>query len=97
MRFSETLRAVFTGDAHRLREDFENYFTEERGLWTIGLVPSEKALKSFAAAIVMSGDSALRSITLYEQNGDILQYELSGHSFPGELNAREKAFFSPAE
>jgi hypothetical protein len=102
MRFSETMRAVFTGDSRLLRENFKNYFTGQPAAggasnWTLGLIPTDTSLQAFAAALVLTGDSVIRTITLYEKAGDVLRYELSGHSFPAELSPREKAFFSADE
>ncbi|MDR1932592.1 MAG: outer membrane lipoprotein carrier protein LolA [Spirochaetales bacterium] len=94
LRLSETLSAVFTGDAQRLLENFKNYFTETGAAWTLGLIPLEGSIRSFAAAIIMSGDSVIRSVTVHEQNGDSIRYELSRHSFPEELGSHEKNLFS---
>jgi hypothetical protein len=91
---ADTISAVFTGDGRRLRENFDNYFIESGGRWYLGLTPRERAVRTFAAQIVMSGDSVIRSITLREQNGDTIQYELSGHQFPGGLTPNERALFS---
>jgi hypothetical protein len=93
LRLAETISAVFSGDAGRLLDNFDNYFTESGGSWTLGLVPGERALRSFARRIILEGDSVIRSITLYEQNGDTVAYVLSGHSFPGALNPDETALF----
>jgi hypothetical protein len=94
LHFSGVISAVFAGDAKKLLENFENYFTEERGLWTLGLIPRDIPIRSFAARIIMGGDSVVRTITLYEQSGDLIRYELSGHVFPGALSADEREFFS---
>jgi outer membrane lipoprotein-sorting protein len=94
LSLADTISAVFTGDAHRLQEDFDNYFTESAGSWFLGLIPREKTVRTFAAQITMSGDSVIRSITLREQNGDTVRYELSGHRFPESLTPDEKALFS---
>lgn len=93
LRFSDTISAVFSGNAQKLLDNFENYFTESRGSWTLGLIPSEGTIRSFAARIIMSGDSVIRNITLYEQNGDTIQYELSDHVFPEDLGSDERALF----
>jgi outer membrane lipoprotein-sorting protein len=94
LSLADTISAVFTGDALRMRENFDNYFTESGGKWFLGLIPREKMVQVFATQITMSGDSVIRSITLREQNGDIIRYELSGHSFPEGLSPNEKALFS---
>jgi hypothetical protein len=93
LRFAETISAVFSGDADKLLENFDNYFYESRGTWTLGLTPREKTLRGFAQRIVLEGDEVIRRITLYEQNGDTLQYALSDHVFPAALEPHEAAFF----
>jgi hypothetical protein len=93
LRFSDTISAVFSGNVQKLLDNFENYFTESGGSWTLGLIPSERTIRSFAARITMSGDSVIRSVTLYEQNGDTIQYELSDHGFPENLGSDERALF----
>jgi hypothetical protein len=95
LRLSDTISAVFSGDARKLRENFENYFVESGGNWVLGLVPTDRAVKNFAARIIMSGDSVIRIIVLREQNGDTIRYELADHDFPGALSPHEEAFFSP--
>jgi hypothetical protein len=105
LRLADTISAIFTGNSRLLLENFAVYFTESGGSWTIALIPGEKSIKTFAARIVMSGDSAragegrtqntvIRVITLYEQNGDTITYRLSNHSYPGTLNARERSLFA---
>jgi outer membrane lipoprotein-sorting protein len=94
LRFSDTISAVFSGDAQKLLDNFTVYFTEAGGVWTMGLVPSEKAIRTFAARIIMSGEASLiRTVTLHEQNGGSIRYALSGHSCPASLSAGERALF----
>jgi hypothetical protein len=105
LRLADTISAIFTGNSRLLLENFTVYFTELDGSWTIGLIPGEKSIKTFAARIVMSGESGrtgggrtqntvIRVITLYEQNGDTITYKLSNHSYPGTLTARERSLFA---
>ncbi|MDR1142630.1 MAG: outer membrane lipoprotein carrier protein LolA [Spirochaetaceae bacterium] len=94
LRLSDTISAVFSGDARKLRENFENYFVESGGNWILGLVPTDRAIRNFAARIIMSGDSVIRIIILREQNGDTIRYELADHDFPGALSPHEEALFS---
>jgi hypothetical protein len=98
LRFSDTISAVFSGNAQKLLDNFTVYFTESGDVWTMGLVPSEKAIRSFAARIIMSGEAPpgealIRTVILHEQNGDSIRYTLSGHRFPVSLDANERAFF----
>jgi outer membrane lipoprotein-sorting protein len=94
LRLAETISAVFSGNAEKLLDNFDNYFIESNGGWTLGLVPSEKAVRSFAQRIILEGDSVIRRITLYEQNGDTIQYGLSRHVFPPALSPSEAELFS---
>jgi hypothetical protein len=105
LHLAETISAIFTGNSRLLLENFENYFTETGNTWTIGLIPVEKSIRTFAAQIVLSGESGrnsgggiqpvvIRTITLYEQNGDVIIYKLSNHSYPGALSAHERALFA---
>ena len=109
LRLADTISAIFTGNSRLLLENFAVYFVESDGSWTIALIPGEKSIRTFAARIVMSGESAriaaragggrtqntvIRVITLHEQNGDTITYRLSNHSYPEALNAREKSLFA---
>lgn len=94
LRLAETIRAVFSGNSQKLADNFETYFTEQEGGWLLGLIPSEQSIRSFAARILMNGDSVIRSIILYEQNGDVIRYTLSNHTFPGALTLHEQALFA---
>ncbi|MDR2073676.1 MAG: outer membrane lipoprotein carrier protein LolA [Spirochaetaceae bacterium] len=94
VRISETMGAVFTGDIQKLTGNFEVFFTGQQKNWALGLVPKDSVIRSFARAIVITGDSAVRTVTLYEQNGDTVVYELSDHSYPSALSSNERAYFS---
>jgi hypothetical protein len=101
LQFSETISAVFSGNAQRLTDNFNLWFTESSGVWTLGLVPKEKTMQSFATRIVITGgaltngsaEQVIRSVRLDEQNGDTIRYALSNHVFTEGLNAREKNLF----
>jgi len=94
LRMAQVIDAVFSGNAQELVNSFEVYFSGSAAVWEIGLSPLESAISSFAERIVIKGDAAIRSIQIYEQNGDTIKYILSNHSYPAELDINEKAFFS---
>ena len=100
LRLAEVLSAVFSGNARGLLDNFEVFFTGGNAAsgsgaaWNLGLSPLDKAISSFAAKITMSGDEAIRSITINEQGGDITKYTLYNHSYPTELSTHEKALFA---
>ena len=93
-QMANVLSSVFSGQSHRLLENFEVYFSGNVSDWNMGLLPLDSALTSFITRITMNGDSAIRSIRIFEPNGDIITYTLSNHSFPARLNDHEEAFFS---
>jgi hypothetical protein len=94
LRFAEVISAVFSGNAQGLLDNFEVYYAGGETAWELGLSPLDRAIGSFAARITMSGDSAIRLITISEQNGDVIRYTLSRHVYPPELAAHEKALFA---
>ena len=90
---AEALSAVFSGNSQKLLDNFEIFYSGAVSSWELGLSPRNGAVGSFAEMIVMKGDTAIRSIQIFEQSGDTIQYFLSNHSYPAELNAHEKSFF----
>jgi len=94
LRMAEVISAVFSGNSQGLMENFIIYFSGNTTAWELGLSPLNSVIGSFAEKIIMKGDIAIKSILIYEQNGDTVQYILSNHSYPAELNVNEKAFFT---
>jgi hypothetical protein len=88
------ISAVFSGHSQGLLENFEVYFAGNVSNWNMGLIPRDSVFASFVIKITMSGDSAIRSIRLFEQNGDVITYTMSNLSYPVRLNNHEEAFFS---
>ncbi|GHV42187.1 hypothetical protein AGMMS49546_20000 [Spirochaetia bacterium] len=99
LRLADTISAIFTGNSQKLLDNFDVYFTFAGGTWSLGLIPREKAVRSFAAKIIMSGDYAgstpavIRNIYIYEQNGDSIRYTLSDHRLNENLSPQERALF----
>jgi len=95
---AEVISTVFSGNAQGLLDNFKVYYLAKAPgdvvNWEIGLTPLNKAINSFAEKIIMKGDAAIRSIQIYEQNGDTIKYSLSNHHYPAELDVHEKAYFS---
>ncbi|MDR0497662.1 MAG: outer membrane lipoprotein carrier protein LolA [Treponema sp.] len=93
-KMADVLSSVFSGQTQRLLENFEVYFSGSVSNWNMGLLPRDSVFNSFFIKITMSGDSVMRSIRLFEQNGDVVTYTLSNHSYPARLTDHEEAFFS---
>ena len=94
LRFAEVISAVFSGNAQVLLDNFEVYYTGDGTAWELGLSPLDRAIGSFAERITMSGDSAVRFITISERNGDIIRYTLSNHIYSPALSIHERDFFA---
>jgi len=93
-QMSVIISSVFSGQAQRLLENFEVYFFGSVSNWNMGLIPKDSVFASFVTKITMSGDFAIRSIRLFEQNGDVITYTLSNPIYPAGLSDDEKAFFT---
>jgi len=93
LSMSEVISAIFSGNSQELMENFNVYYSGGISAWELGLIPKNKAIGAFAEKFIIKGDTAIRSILIYEQNGDTVRYILSNHSYPAELNANEKVFF----
>jgi len=101
LRMAEVISAVFSGNSQGLTDNFVIYYSANGGgiadadaVWELGLSPRDTAIGAFAEKIIMKGDTAIKSIFIYEQNGDTVQYLLSNHNYPAELNINEKALFT---
>jgi hypothetical protein len=94
IRMAEVLSAVFSGRSQTLLDNFEVYYSGSPAAWELGLSPRDGAIGSFAEKIIMKGDTAIKTIAIYEQSGDMTRYFLSGHDYPEELKVHEKALFS---
>jgi hypothetical protein len=94
IRLAEVISAVFSGNTRRLMENFDVYYTGGVSGWELGLLPKDKAITSFAERIAITGNSAINSIYINEQNGGAISYILSNHSYPPELALHEKSLFA---
>jgi len=93
LRMAEVISAIFSGNSRGLLDNFNIYYSSGGGAWELGLIPRDTAIGAFAEKIIMKGSEAIRSILIYERNGDSVQYILTNHNYPAELNANEKALF----
>jgi hypothetical protein len=93
LRMAEVISAVCSGNSQGLIDNFTVYFSGNAAAWEIGLSPRNTSIGAFAEKIIMKGSAAIRSILIYEQNGDSVQYILTNHNYPPELNANEKFLF----
>jgi len=94
LRMAEVISAVFSGNSQGLIDNFSIYYSGNTAAWELGLCPRNTSIGVFAEKIIMKGDAAIKSILIYEQNGDTVQYILSNHNYPAELNVNEKTLFA---
>ncbi|MDR0289558.1 MAG: outer membrane lipoprotein carrier protein LolA [Treponema sp.] len=99
---AETISSLFTGNAEKLKQNFDNFYMEVRAAngktWTMGLIPKDRTFRNFIQQIVLEGadgaqGAVVRSIAISERNGNSLTYAFSGQSFPAALEAHEKVYF----
>jgi len=94
LRMAEVISAIFSGNSQELMDNFNVYYYGSTASWEMGLSPKNNAIGAFAEKIIIKGDAAIKSIMIYEQNGDTVKYNLSNHNYPAELNVNEKTLFS---
>jgi len=94
LRMAEVISTVFSGNAQGLLDNFEVYYIGGASSWELGLAPRDKAVNVIAERILIKGDTVIKTIQLFEQNGDSIKYILSNHSFPEKLSSDEQALFS---
>jgi len=93
LRMAEVISAIFSGNSQGLLDNFDVYYVGAT-TWELGLKSKNTAIGAFAEKIILKGDTVIRFIIIYDQNGGAVQYILSNHSYPAELDVNEKAFFS---
>jgi hypothetical protein len=94
LRMAEVINTVFSGNSQGLTDNFIIYYSGNAAGWEMGLGPRDTSIGAFAEKIIIKGDTAIKSIFIFEQSGDTVQYLLSNHNYPAELNVNEKALFA---
>ena len=93
IRLADVISTLFSGHSRGLLDNFAVFFIDG-AVWELGLTPIDRAIGTFAERIIMTGDRAIRTIEIHEQNGDTTYYVLRNHSYPTELNVNESALFT---
>jgi len=100
LRMAEVISAVFSGNSRGLMDNFNIYYSGGAGgivdadaSWELGLIPRDAAIGVFVEKIIMKGSTTIRSIQIYEREGDSIQYVMTNHNYPVELNVNEKSLF----
>jgi len=93
LRMAQVLSAVFSGNAENLENNFYVFYKSDNSSWEIGLKPLDMTINMFAQRIIITGDTAIKSIFLIEKNNDTIKYTLSDHNVSGALTENEKKYF----
>ncbi len=88
-----SFRSVFEGEFSILLENFEVYFSEKDGGWTVGVVPKDTTIRFFMNSVIIKGDTDVRNVCVIKKNGDILEYYLTDHVYPESLTDEEAGYF----
>ena len=92
--FTRVFLALFTGDNAEMEKQFELYFEDNQGHWTLGLIPRDRAVKRQIEYMVLSGRRGVETLFILEKNGDTTQTTFGDHRLePPELTEEEQAYF----
>lgn len=96
---STTLVSLYSGDAAKLRKNFNVDFSTEGSTWTALLTPQDKTvaqvMKSLSLKGTMKDGSAVfDEIMLMESSGEAIKYMFTNMTYPKELSSNDKAQFT---
>ena len=96
LRMADVISAIFSGNSRGLIDNFYVFYSGGADApLELGLTPRDTTISAFAEKIIIKGSTTtIRSIQIYERNGDSVQYVLTNHNYPVELNTNEKALFA---
>jgi outer membrane lipoprotein-sorting protein len=77
--FSKTIQSVFSGKFDELERNFKIYFEKKGDVFSIGLVPKEKAVANVIGSIVLEGRSELEKVTIVDGEENPVVYEFTQH------------------
>ena len=89
--FSGTIQSVFSGKFDELVRNFDIYFVAGE-LFSVGLVPKEKAVARVIASIVLSGRAELEKVTIVDGEGNQVVYDFSAQVHFKDLDSVEGTF-----
>lgn len=101
---SDTLSSVFSGDAGKLKKNFNCTFSEgKNGEWKLSLLPKDSTIASVMKELILCGvnqdsdktkpGAALTSLEMIEKSDNTILYEFSNQNYPKELSIDEKKYF----
>lgn len=96
---STTLGAMFSGNGETLKENFNVEFVTSGTNWNATLTPKDNLVAKILTSLVISGNASadfadLNKIVMSEASGDVITYNFTNQTYPKELTADEKAYFT---
>lgn len=96
---STTLSAMFSGNADVLQNNFDVDFSFSGSDWKAVLSPKDSMVKKILTSLSIGGNATensadLNSIVMAEATGDTITYNFTNQTYPKELTADEKSYFS---
>lgn len=95
-----TVSAVFSNDLSELNKNFTIKFTDDGdGNWTMLLQPKDSTISSVLKQLELSGTASadgavFNAIKMAESSDNTILYSFANQTYPKELNAEQKAYFT---
>lgn len=90
VEFATAISSAFSGNLQEIHNTFYVNFVPNGSQWQLFLEPREQAVSQIVKSIQLQGKNVLDTITMVEQNGSIITYHFSQHSFSQEPTEYEK-------
>jgi len=91
--FSQIFQSIFAGDAAKIQNNFDIFFTKKTHGWVLGLRSNNEIMKNIFSEIVIEGDKYVQKMTLMEQYGDTTAIILKNVSSQKKLTLDEENYF----
>jgi len=91
--FGRVFKALLGGEINRLSEGFAITGKDQKSSWQLLLTPKDELLKKVISTVVLTGDSELRRLELYEVNGNLTRIQFSEITHPDRLSNEQQAEF----
>lgn len=95
---SSTLVSLYSGDAAKLKQNFDIDFGTNGKSWRAVLAPKDKTVSQVMkqlslAGTIEDGSAVFDEITLTEQSGEAIKYMFTNMTYPKELSPNDKEQF----
>lgn len=91
--FGKLFKALLGSDFTQLMDSFSITGTNQTAIWQIRLEPKDEMLKKIFSKILLSGDTELRLLELYELNGNITHTKFDRIIHPLRLTKEQESEF----